>query len=281
MTASDLGHDLAPDARPDAAPQRPSLPVLPALVVGTVSHTRRVPLRHRFRYRVYQWLVDVDDLPRLPRWLRPFSTFRSSDHLGDPTRSIRENVDAFCREHGVETAGRRIVMLANARTFGHVFDPLSVFWVLGEGRVEAIVAEVHNTYGEGHRYLLRPDAQGRAGTDKSFYVSPFFTVAGRYDLQFRLRPDVVSSTVVLRQSASDPGSPATGTDEAVFSATFRGVPQPATPGRLVRLLLTRPFMTHRVSLLIRIHGVWLWLRRLPVVPRPVHDPTARPQEGPR
>jgi DUF1365 family protein len=42
-------------------------------------------------------------------------------------------------------------------------------------------------------------------------------------------------------------------------------------------LISMPFMTHRTSLLIRIHGVWLWLRRLPVVPRQAH----RTQEGTR
>ena len=62
-----------------------TLPSVPALVEGTVGHTRRTPLRHRFDYRVYQWLVDVDDLPRL-RWpLRAFSTFSARDHLGDRT----------------------------------------------------------------------------------------------------------------------------------------------------------------------------------------------------
>ena len=30
-----------------------------------------------------------------------------------------------------------------------------------------------------------------------------------------------------------------------------------------------PLMTQRVSGLIRVHGIWLWLRRLPVRPRPV------------
>lgn len=251
------------------------LPVLPALVVGDVAHTRRVPLRHRFRYRVYQWLVDVDDLPRMPRWLRPFSTFRAADHIGDPDRSLRENIETFCRAQGLDVTGRRIVMLANARTLGHVFDPLSVFWILDGERTEAIVAEVHNTYGERHAYLLQPDEKGRIATEKAFYVSPFFTVAGRYDLQFRLQPHVVASTVVLRQSPSDEGSPASRSDEAVFTATFRGRPLPATRRRLVRLLVTMPLMTHRTSLLIRIHGVWLWLRRLPVVPRPHHEP----QEG--
>ncbi len=245
----------------------PVLPALPALVTGKVGHTRRTPLTHRFRYRVYQWLVDLDELPRMPRLLRPFSTFRASDHIGDPDGDLRTNIERFCKTQGVDVSGHRLLMLANARVLGHTFDPLSVFWAIApDESLTCIVAEVHNTYGERHAYLLQPDGDGRSQVDKAFYVSPFFSVDGRYDLQFRLTPDVVSSTVVLRQDGA-----------AVFSATFRGEPKPATPGRLARLLISMPFMTHRTSLLIRIHGVWLWLRRLPVVPRPTH----RPQEGTR
>ena len=240
-----------------------TLPPLPALVDGRIGHTRRGQVAHRFRHRVYQWLVDVDDLPRMPRWLRPFSTFSAADHLGDPGRpnghgaSIRDRVEQFCAGEGLDIADHRIVMLANARILGYTFDPLSVFWIIApDGSLTCIVAEVHNTYGERHAYLLHPDDAGRTSVDKAFYVSPFFTVEGRYDLRFGLGPDAVSSTVVLRQDG-----------EAVFSATFRGEPRLATPRHLLRLLITRPLMTQRTSLLIRMHGVWLWLRRLPIIPR--------------
>lgn len=245
-------------------------PTLPALVVGRVGHTRRVPMRRTFEHRVYQWLVDLDAMPRLPVWLRPFSRFHAADHIGDPDRTLRQNVETFCASEGIDVTDHRIVMLANARVLGHTFDPLSVFWAIApDGSLTCIVAEVHNTYGERHAYLLRPDEAGRSSTDKAFYVSPFFTVAGRYDLRFRLEPDAVSTTIVLRQGPDSA--------EAVFTATFQGSPRRATTGSLVRLLISQPFMTHRVSLLIRMHGVWLWLRRLPVVPRPAH----RPQEGTR
>ena len=244
-----------------AGPALPALPDLPALVDGVVTHDRRVPVRHRFRYRVYQWLVDVDDRLELPSWLAPFASFRAADHLGDPDATIRANVERFCAEGGVDVSGGRILMLANARVLGHVFDPLSVFWCLDDdGRVRCVVVEVHNTYAERHAYLLDIDARGRASTDKAFYVSPFFTVDGRYDLQFRLDCDRVTTTVRLRQ----PGD--TGTDP-VFTAGFSGRPRLASTRRLVGLLLRRPFMTQRVSLLIRLHGGWLWLRRLPVVAR--------------
>jgi DUF1365 family protein len=243
------------------------LPVLPALVEGTVAHTRRTPLRHHFSYSIYQWLVDVDELPRMSRLLRPFSTFKASDHIGDPRATIRANIERFCAAQGVDVSGHRLVMLANARVLGHTFDPLSVFWAIAPDQtLTCIVAEVHNTYGERHAYVLRPDDDGRDAVDKAFYVSPFFTVEGTYDLQFALTSDKVASTVILRQGG-----------DAVFSATFRGTPRPATARRLVRLLIKLPLMTHRTTVLIRIQGVRLWMKRLPVVRRPAHEP----QEGTR
>ena len=78
---------------------------------------------------------------------------------------------------------------------GHVFNPLSVFWCYdGQSRLSAVVAEVHNTYGERHAYLLRPDAAGIAHVDKAFHVSPFFDESGRY-LRFTLSADTVATTV--------------------------------------------------------------------------------------
>jgi DUF1365 family protein len=243
-----------------------ALPTLPALVVGRVSHNRLGPVRHAFRHRAYQWLVDLDAIPEPPAYLRPFARFSSADHLGDPALPIKANVERFLASRGVELgAGGRILMLANARILGHVFDPLSVFWCYdGDGRLACVVAEVHNTYGERHAYLLTPDAHGQAVQDKELYVSPFFDVSGGYELRFTIGPDLVTTTVALRRAGS-----------LAFCATFRGRPRLATPTAVLNQLVRRPFMTQRVSALIRIHGVWLWLRGLPVRPRPVH----LPQEG--
>jgi uncharacterized protein len=243
------------------------LPPLPAVVEGHVSHSRRGATRHAFRHGAYQWLVDLDALPRPAWWLRPFVSFRSEDHLGHPTRSIRANVEAFLRTHDVDLTGGRILMLANARVLGHVFDPLTVFWCFAaDGRLACLVAEVHNTYGERYAYLLHPDGDGTAYADKQLYVSPFYDVSGQYRLRFTLTPTQVASSVVLTRDR-----------EVAFVATFRGVPRPASNRRVATLLLRRPLMPQQVSALIRVHGIWLWLRRLPVIPRP----GARAQEGVR
>jgi uncharacterized protein len=96
-------------------------------------------------------------------------------------------------------------------------------------------------------------------TDKGFYVSPFFDVTGTYELRFTLRPDLVATTVTLRRH-----------DAVAFSATFRGRPEPATAPALARRLIRQPLMPQRVSALIRVHGIWLWLCGLPVRTHPHH-----------
>ena len=101
-------------------------------------------------------------------------------------------------------------------------------------------------------------------TDKSFYVSPFFDVSGTYELRFTLRPDLVATTVTLRRH-----------DAVAFSATFQGRPEPATRPALARRLIRQPFMPQRISALIRVQGIWLWLHRLPIRSRPHRTP----QEG--
>jgi uncharacterized protein len=238
------------------------VPRLPALVVGQVTHQRPGPVRHHFRHRAYQWLVDLDSLPRQPWYLRAFAQFSSADHLGEAGLPIKANVENYLALNHIRLGDRgRVLMLANARVLGYVFDPLSVFWCYDSaGLLACVVAEVHNTYGERHAYLLRPDETGRSQADKELYVSPFFDVSGCYGLTFTLTPDLVSATVMLRRG-----------DALAFSATFRGRPERATRRALARRLVRQPLMPQRVSALIRAHGIWLWLHRLPIQPRPRHS----------
>lgn len=159
-------------------------------------------------------------------------------------------------------SGDQVLMLANARCFGYVFDPLSVFWCFApDGRLRWIVLEVHNTYGERHAYLAHPSADGRFTVEKAFYVSPFFTVDGEYEVVLALTPEQVAVAINLHQHGT-----------RVFSAAFTGRPRPATRRTVLAVVARTPFVTFQVSFLIRLHGIALWLRRLPVVHRPPHTP---------
>jgi uncharacterized protein len=232
----------------------------PALYDAVVTHTRHVDVVRTFRHRLYTWLVDLDELPELPRWLRPFARFDARDHLGRAGEPLRRDLDAWLATQDQPTGGK-VLMLAHARVLGHVFNPITVYWChRPDGRQACVVVEVRNTYGEAHRYLLHPDAGEEATTDKQLYVSPFLPEHGRYRLRLATPDERLALRVELH-----------GTGGKLLTATMSGKRVPATRRELVRMLLRRPLVPHRVSALIRAHGIALWLRRIPIVSRRKHD----------
>ncbi|MET7286495.1 DUF1365 domain-containing protein [Streptomyces sp. NPDC005573] len=254
----------------------------PALYPCTVTHVRSSPLRYTLRHRTYMWLVDPGHPPELPFPLRLLARFDPRDHFTGEQPSIRAGLDAFLAGHGVHLDGGPVVMLTHARVFGHVFNPLTLYWCHDpDGTPRCVVAEVHNTYGERHSYLLgpdamdlpgagsRPDATLRTGTksrtaeefrtDKEFYVSPFFPVDGRYRMRLPRPERRLDLTVHLEREGGRP-----------FTATVRGEREEMRASSLLRLALRRPLSTLAVSAAIRLHGIRLYLRGLPVQPRPHH-----------
>ena len=206
-----------------------------ALYACRVTHVRTAPLRNAFTYPVYLWLIDVDHPPRgfLPR-----------DHFGGGT--LRQGVTDFLRERGVEAAGR-IRMLAQPRVLGHVFNPLSLYWCEAPGGTH-VVAEVHNTYGERHGYLLRP---GQDRLAKEFFVSPFYPVDGTYRMSLPEPGERLAVSVTLHRPGDRP-----------FTATVRGE---RTRGRVLR----RGLATLAVPVRIRRQGIGLYLRGLPRKEHPI------------
>ncbi|MGJ7416157.1 DUF1365 domain-containing protein [Streptomyces cinereoruber] len=241
-------------------------PATPALYECVVAHARTAPLRHSFRHRTYLWCVDLDALPVLPAPVRPLARFDARDHFTGRAGSIRADLDAYLAGQGVDLGGGRVVMLAHARVLGFVFNPLSVYWCHdAAGAPVCVVAEVHNTYGQRHCYLLRPDGEGTAEADKAFYVSPFFAVEGRYRMRLPTPGEELRLTVELRTADGRP-----------FTATVRGRRRPATTAALLGCAVRRPWSTAAVWAGIRRHGVRLWLRGLPVQPRPGTGPPSPP-----
>ncbi|MFD5466618.1 DUF1365 domain-containing protein [Kitasatospora sp. NPDC127059] len=238
-----------------------------ALLYDTVTtHVRTTPRLRSFRHRGYLWLVDLDHLPAVPRILRLLARFLPRDHSldtgGDPL-TLRQDLERYLTGHGVRLGDGRVLMLTQARSLGHVFNPLTVYWCRDEaGRPLCTVAEVHNTYGGRHRYLLPPDPEGRAESAKEFYVSPFFPVDGRYTMVLPEPGKRLRLTVHLHRKGG-----------RAFTATVHGTARQAGPAVLLRAALRHPFATWAVSLHIRYQGIRLWFSGLPVHPRPVHSPS--------
>ena len=248
----------------------------PGIYFASTGHRRNSnapgAVTRTFSYSTCYWLVDVDDLPVLPRPLRPFTRFESRDHLGDPAVSLAENARAALAENGLRAD--RILLLTCPRVAGHVFNPLSVFYCFaprpggGEPREDAdleliaVIAEVHNTYGGRHVYLLRPDVSGKDTVGKEFYVSPFLPMGGTYLMRTPVPGENLSVSIALRQDEQTP-----------FVATLTGRGRAVSTRSAVTALLRWPLLTLRTAALIRWQGIRLWLRRVPVQSRPA-DATA-------
>lgn len=242
--------------------------MLTALYRTRITHLRRSPVHHYFEHRSYSWYVDIDNLPKLPRWLRPFARFEASDHFdGQPTDTLRTRIDNFLASHDAALPGGTVTALMQARVLGYVFNPLSLYWCHdSNGVLRHIVAEVHNTYGERHAYLLPPDGTRPVMVPKKLYVSPFNDVDGYYLVRAPLPENKVDVTISLHRE-----------NQPAFVATLRGNRRPASLVQIMRLQLTAPLSPLVGALSIRIQGITLWLRRVPLVPRPQGCPVQHTQ----
>jgi DUF1365 family protein len=245
-----------------------------ALYVGSVVHRRLRPKAHHLRYRVFSLLIDIDELPTLARSLRLFSTgrfnlfgFSSQDHLFGKSGNLRDEVEAILRGAGLKDDGGAIRLLTMPRILGYGFNPLSIFFCYRpDGSLQAILYEVHNTFGQRHCYLFPVDGSRRVLThacSKQFYVSPFLPMELAY--AFRIKPPEDDYTISI-SVADDDGE--------ILIATQHLTRRTLDDRALMRVFLTHPLLTLKVIAGIHYEALLIWLKGVGLQMRP--PPPDRP-----
>lgn len=226
-------------------------PTTPALYPTRVTHLHRSPVQHYAEHRTYSWYVDVDDLPRLPRWLQPFARFEAADHFGgDPTDTLRERVDAFLARNGITLPGGRITALLMPRVLGRAFNPMSLYWCHdADGVLRCVVAEVHTIGGERHAYLLPPGHDEPATVTDAVANAPFTGSDGYYLVRVPAPGETLDLAVSLHRD-----------HHVALVATWRGRRRRAGIGQILLLQITTPFAPHIAELGMRFQAVMLRLR---------------------
>lgn len=239
-----------------------------ALYTGTVRHRRHRPLAHAFTYRQTMLYLDLDEVDELFGRARLWSArrpapgrFKRSDYHGDPSVPLAQAIkDTVERETGRRPAGP-VRLLCRARTFGHVFNPVTFaycFDARGE-RVEAVLAEVTNTpWGESHAYVI--DGL-QASMDKVFHVSPLMGMDHRYDV----RVTEPNGRIGVHIASSRGGEP-------WFDATLLLQRRELSPSALDRALLRRPAESLRALALIYSNALVLKLKGARWYPHPERAP---------
>lgn len=236
-----------------------------ALYVGNVMHARLRPRAHRFRYRVFTLLADLDRLSELDRASPLFSvgrwnlvSFHPRDHgLPGATAPLADQARAAFARAGI--AAERVWLMAYPRLFGYAFNPISVYYGTdAEGRLVGALAEVRNTFGERHTYPLALAAEGaRARADKAFHVSPFLPM----DLAYRFGLEAPGAEARVSIVESDAQGP-------ILTAIFAGARRALSSRTLLAALARTPLMTLKVVAAIHWEALRLLAKGIRVHPHP-------------
>ncbi len=240
-------------------------PARPLLGVGQVRHRRLRPAEHAFEYPTYFLLLPLRALRTAPdaalaRNRRGLLSFHDGDH-GDGRADALAWLEELLAAEGVQDADGEIWLHTYPRVLGYVFKPVS-FWYChrADGSLAAVVAEVNNTFGERHCYLLAGPALafGRElEARKVFHVSPFCAVGGRYRFRFMRTAD----RTVARVDHDDDAGP-------LLQTSVSGRLEPLTRVSARRAFFGMPMMTAGVIARIHWQALQLWLKHVPFFSKP-------------
>ncbi len=240
-------------------------------IAGQTFHGRKGTVQNRFRYSI-DYVLLTPETAKGPRFFSRnranLMGIRDQDHGGAPGRGtgtvwVRQVLAA----HGLSVPAR-IDLLAQPRVLGHVFNPVS-FWLCHDEHdvLRVVIAEVTNTFGDRHSYLVHHPDQGPITAEdhltarKIFHVSPFQPVEGSYRFRFDIRPDRIG--IWIDFSAGENG----------VIATLTGRRTPLTNRAILWACLRRPFGSRRVLALIFWQALKLRLKGVAYRPRP--EPPAK------
>lgn len=234
----------------------------PQLFLGHVMHRRLRPVVNAFVYPVFYVQLPVRNLAAGNCGIfgvdrSNLLSFRSRDHGARDGSPLLPWIQALLREHGLADDGE-IILQTFPRVCGLLFNPVS-FWFCHNraGELIAVLAEVNNTFGGHHNYLLhRAGAALRDGeelrADKLFHVSPFNEIEGGYRFRFHLARPIPLARIDYDDA-----------DGELLLTAISGKAQAWTARALLGAFLRMPLLTAGVVFRIHWQALKLWLKGVP------------------
>jgi cyclopropane-fatty-acyl-phospholipid synthase len=257
---------------------------------GSVTHVRLGPVQHRFGYPACFCVLDLAELPQLGRLYPVFGYNRAGllaihdrDYLGAGPGGIGDKLHTLLAVRGLDSGLARAELVTVPRFWHYAYNPVNFYWCYrADGTPACGVAEVHNTYGETHHYVLdEPVLDCRNSwtafrARKEFFVSPFFDLRGEYVFRFRRAEEEVGVQVELWRDG-----------RLALWARLRGRSAPLTHGNALRAVVRHPLTAAlalprivRQGLRLRGKGLKPLMKTAPASPRRLNGGTAH-DSGPR
>ena len=246
----------------------------PQIVQGYVTHERLSPKAHALKSRTFYVRVPIrsifyatsNDKPQWGNWIfginrKSLISLNDEDHGSG--ESIKRWLNRMLTEHELENiADGEIWLVCFPRVLGYQFKPVSLWFCENKlGELVAVFAEVHNTFGQHHTYVLRPPLGHEffktgdvISTPKCFYVSPFLSVTGHYQFQFHYD----------KKTKRDFSRIDYYTDQLVLKTLMTGVAAPLTRHSALKALVTHPFISLKIITQIHLNALVLWAKKIPL-----------------
>lgn len=237
------------------------------LYIGSVMHRRLFPVKYKFIYRVFSLLINIDTLEQDLAPLKFLSlekfnlfTFSKSDHGPRDGSDLRDWVDCKLAEAGLLNAGHRVELFCFPRVLGYTFNPLSL-WLCYDQKntIKAILAQVHNTFGEQHIYLLKAKNMGplHAQHKKTFHVSPFIDMNAQYDFSIDANEEQIK--ILIKETKEN---------KLLLVASQIAQRRELSDACLLSVFFSIPLMTIKIITAIHWQAFKLWLRGLKFFAKP-------------
>ncbi len=225
-----------------------------------VLHRRLETVKYSFSYRVFSLLLDLDALPAMrSRFLSVnrfnLLSFNERDHGPRDGSPLKPWIEALLRCNGVEIDGGRVQLLCFPRLLGYGFNPLSVWYCFhSDGSLRAVLAEVNNTFGEHHFYLMSQEGEPLSwpvarSVNKVFHVSPLMGMDASYG--FRLSEPTDRLSVVIHQYQNG---------KLTMIASQEGEGHELTDRHLLSALFRVPLLPFKIMAAIHWQALKIWLR---------------------
>ena len=228
-----------------------------ALVVADVAHRRVSPKPHALAYRVYYVCLPLQALASAANRIfsinRPnlFSFYEKRHGFGN--NGCERWARDVLAEHGLaEVCRGTIELLTMPRVLGYGFNPVSFWFCRDElGALRAVIAEVNNTFGERHCYLLAHEdgsiitGQQWFNSQKLFHVSPFLEVRGSYRFRFHEGEERIAVWIDYLDDAG----------ELVLNTSLVGTRRDLSARSLLACFFRYPLVTFKVIGMIHVHAL--------------------------
>lgn len=219
---------------------------------GSVFHKRFMPREHEFTYGSYFMKISLNELDEIKNKVFSINqfnifSFNFEDHGHRDGSDLRNFALELLQKHNCQDQKiDDIVIHTMPRVLGFVFNPVSFWYLYQAEKIVYVIAEVNNTFGETHSYLLTPQ---NLTENKLMQVSPFNQIIGKYDFSFLSTPKFDKVTINYKVK-----------DQQLVIAQITGAPSEWSTKVLLKTFLKNPFVNYLIVFLIHWQALRLFLK---------------------